>query len=218
MKLLLINSGDKNPFASFFTVSSLNTVYSNQFSNSNASGKPDNLINCLESLSSQHDFKEIDAIAVTVGPGSFTGIRVGLALAKGIAFGINKPLIPINNFELMLHRVRDFDSSKKYCVIIPSKLPEYYYAIFEKSIISSFGAENIENISKLLNNDTSVVGDFDDETQLKHYYFSIINLKNGTSEPESLANLAVKYFNEGYLIDSQKVQPFYIKEFNLKKP
>lgn len=218
MKLLLINSGDKNPFASLYDGNGLSTVYSNEFNSSNTAGKPDNLINCLVNLSSRISFKELDAIAVTIGPGSFTGIRVGLSLAKGIAFGINKPLIPVNNFELLLQRVPDSDSTKKYCVIIPSKLPEYYYAVIEKGIISSFGAENIENISKLLNNEAVVVGDFDDETQLKHCYFSIINLKNGTSEPESLANLAVKYFNEGYLIDSQKVQPFYIKEFNLKKP
>lgn len=218
MNLLLINSRDKNAFASVYNGSSLITVFSNEFKNYNLPGKPDNLINCLEKLSKQKTFKDIDAIAVTVGPGSFTGIRVGLALSKGISFGINIPLIPVNNFELMLQQVPDIDNSKKYCVIIPAKLPEYYYAIFEKGIISSFGAESIENLSKLLNNETVVVGDFDNETQLKHCYFSVINLKNGALEPDYFVKLAVKYFNEGYLIDSQKVQPFYIKEFNFRKP
>lgn len=46
-------------------------------------------------------FNEIDAIAVTAGPGSYTGIRVGLASAKGICFALQKPLILINTLQVI---------------------------------------------------------------------------------------------------------------------
>lgn len=47
--------------------------------------------------------KSIDAIAVTIGPGSYTGLRVGLSSAKGIAYALDKPLVPIGTLEVMAH-------------------------------------------------------------------------------------------------------------------
>ena len=47
-------------------------------------------------------FRDIGAIGVVVGPGSFTGIRVGIAYAKGLAIGLDIPVIPINAFEVYL--------------------------------------------------------------------------------------------------------------------
>ncbi len=47
-------------------------------------------------------WRDLRAIAVVVGPGSFTGIRLGIAYAKGLAMGLNIPVVPINAFELYL--------------------------------------------------------------------------------------------------------------------
>lgn len=48
------------------------------------------------------DWHDITAIGVVVGPGSFTGIRLGIAYAKGLAIGLNIPVVPINAFELYM--------------------------------------------------------------------------------------------------------------------
>ena len=52
-------------------------------------------------------WSDITAIGVVVGPGSFTGIRMGIAYAKGLAMGLDIPIVPINAFELYLYDTPD---------------------------------------------------------------------------------------------------------------
>lgn len=52
-------------------------------------------------------FSDLTAIGIIVGPGSFTGIRLGIAYAKGLSIGLNIPIIPINKFEIYLEKNPD---------------------------------------------------------------------------------------------------------------
>ena len=219
MNLLLINSSDKNAFAAFYRNGIFRTVYAEEFtSNTNAPGrKADKLIHCLDKLSRENSLEEIDAIAITIGPGSFTGIRVGLSLAKGLAFGLGKKIIPVNNFELTLDRLTKINRDAEYCILLEAKLPEYYYAVRKNGEISSKGSLDLENILKNIQKNTIIVGDFDDETQIKHCYFKYINVKNLKSEAESFSRLAEEKFNNNELIDSAEAEPLYLKDFNFKK-
>ena len=51
--------------------------------------------------------RDLTAIGIVVGPGSFTGIRLGIAYAKGLAIGLNIPVVPVNAFEIYLERTPD---------------------------------------------------------------------------------------------------------------
>jgi tRNA threonylcarbamoyl adenosine modification protein YeaZ len=53
------------------------------------------------------DWKDLTAIGVVVGPGSFTGIRLGIAYAKGLSMGLNIPVVPVNAFEIYLSQTPD---------------------------------------------------------------------------------------------------------------
>ena len=220
MKLLLINSSDKNAFAAIVNETEQAIVYASEFTEAETiPGKtPDKLIHCLDKLTSKSDIKDVDAIAVTVGPGSFTGIRVGLALAKGIAFGLDKKIIPVDNFELTLGRLHEILPDKTYCVLLEAKLPEYYFAVYEKGLLTKKGSETLENLAKILRNDTIVVGDFDDETQLKHCYFSVLNVKDRVSEFDAMSKIAQRGIISANLTDAKDVQPLYLKDFNFRKP
>jgi len=219
VKLLLINSTDKNAFAALSENGNTKVVFASEFSDTTIKpGKaPDKLIHCLDKLSVENNFENIEAIAVAAGPGSFTGIRVGLSLAKGLAFGLEKKLIPINNFELTFARLNEIQTDLTYCIIIEAKLPEYYFAVYQNGEITPKGSDTLENLIKTLQNDTIIVGDFDDETQLKHCYFEYINVKNLKNEADSFGKLAEEKFKCGELVDSAKAEPLYLKDFNFKR-
>lgn len=65
---------------------------------------------------------ECDFFAAVTGPGSFTGIRIGIATAKGFALGANKPLLPITSFELLAYNVTD----EKFYTVIDAMHDHYY--------------------------------------------------------------------------------------------
>ena len=66
--------------------------------------------------------KKIDLIAISIGPGSYTGLRIGLSFAKGLAFSINKPIIPIDTIESLNDEINDSD----YIVAIHA-YSDYYF-------------------------------------------------------------------------------------------
>ena len=70
--------------------------------------------------------EECDFFAAVTGPGSFTGIRIGIATAKGFALGADKPLLPITSFELIAYNV----SNENFCVVIDAAHAHYYVCGF----------------------------------------------------------------------------------------
>ena len=180
MNLLLINSGDENAFAALYNSKELLVSYSSDFKNETLRKLPDNLINCIQKLSENNrkDFDNIKAIAVTIGPGSFTGIRVGISIAKGIASAFDIPIIPISNFELAYNRILLAENGHKYCILIPAKLPEYYFSIWSEGKEINKGCIDFDKLSSITDENTTIVANFDNETKVKHSYFAFIKSEN----------------------------------------
>ena len=85
------------------------------------------------------DIKQIDAIAVTNGPGSYTGLRVGLASAKGFCYALKKPLITIGTLNALA--IAAINASKEafrettlFCPMIDARRMEVYTAVFDKDM------------------------------------------------------------------------------------
>ncbi len=78
---------------------------------------------------SSSNLDDTDYIAVTIGPGSFTGIRIGLATAKGIAQGKDKPMIGLSSLEALCYNVSDFDGI--ICPCLDARRAQVYNAVFE---------------------------------------------------------------------------------------
>ena len=76
------------------------------------------------------DLGTIDAIAVTSGPGSFTGLRIGAATAKGLAFSLGKPLIPVPTLTALAENL--FGTGGLICPIMDARRNQVYTALFEE--------------------------------------------------------------------------------------
>lgn len=223
MKLILINSNPDNSFAAYYSETEFIISKTAEFMStdelSNTNKSPDKLIHCLNYIASlpEVNLREIDAVSVTIGPGSFTGIRVGLAIAKGIADSLEKKIIPVNNFELILNRMQNIEHNKTYCALIPAKLPEYYYSIIKNNSEIKSGFVQLSEINSIINDNICLVGDFSNETMGKLSYFTVSSVKKLKPETEAMAELSRKLFESGIVYKSGEVKPLYIKDFVFKK-
>jgi tRNA threonylcarbamoyladenosine biosynthesis protein TsaB len=219
LNILLINSSDENAFAALFDGKELVISKSTDFKNNSSKKQPDNLISCLYEISSAHreKFEQTKAVAVTIGPGSFTGIRVGLAIAKGLADAREIPIIPLTNFELIYNRIPAVSKETNYCILIPAKLPEYYYSIWQNGNEIEKGCINIDQLSSISANNAVIVGNIDAEIIGKHSYFVSINLKELRPESDTMLKLALEYFTKGLAMKPEEIEPLYMKNFAAKK-
>lgn len=85
----------------------------------------------------QISLQEVDAIGCTIGPGSYTGLRVGLAAAKGFCYALNKPLITIGTLEAMAHnmQIQEPDTPQYYCPMIDARRMEVYTALYNQNLV-----------------------------------------------------------------------------------
>jgi tRNA threonylcarbamoyladenosine biosynthesis protein TsaB len=86
----------------------------------------------IKSAKIQYD--DLDAIAVSCGPGSYTGLRIGISTAKGLCFAINKPLIAVETLEAMAYGVASMDKNISQdtllCPMIDARRMEVFTAVF----------------------------------------------------------------------------------------
>jgi tRNA threonylcarbamoyladenosine biosynthesis protein TsaB len=165
------------------------------------------------------ELKNIDAVAVTQGPGSYTGLRVGLASAKGLCFALQKPLILVNTLEVMARAAmqENFNETYLYCPMIDARRMEVFTALYNAEL------NEIIPTSAIILNESSF------EEQLKHnkIIFSgsgYVKFKNILSHPNAIFSSiqhsslqmipsALQKFNSQQFADIAYSEPFYGKEF-----
>lgn len=75
-------------------------------------------------------FERVDGIAVSIGPGSYTGLRIGLAFAKGMAFSLGKPLAGVATMDALVSTVPDV--FPHVCVLMPSRKGEVFRGLYAR--------------------------------------------------------------------------------------
>ena len=87
------------------------------------------LLPMIKSVMAGYSTSDLDAIAVTAGPGSFTGVRIGVATVKGIAFENNTPCISVSTLEAIAYNFNDMDCI--VCAVMDARRMQFYNALFE---------------------------------------------------------------------------------------
>jgi tRNA threonylcarbamoyladenosine biosynthesis protein TsaB len=78
---------------------------------------------------SQKTLKQLDAVSVSIGPGSYTGLRIGLAVAKGICYGLNIPILSIETLDSLLETGRKKYAKNTLCAVLDARRMEVYSKI-----------------------------------------------------------------------------------------
>src|SRR6187402_2640939 len=169
------------------------------------------------------ELSSVDAITVTGGPGSYTGLRIGMATAKGICFALNKPLISLNTLLVMANAAKDVlkDSFREradlLCPMIDARRMEVFTAIYTKElqIVKEPVAITLNENSfdeYLSNNSICFFGNGSSKfkTINKHEKAIFTDLK---ADASSMISLSEKSFAEKGFADLAYAEPLYLKEF-----
>jgi len=92
----------------------------------------------IDELLHSHDISAsgIDAVAVSSGPGSYTGLRIGLSVAKGLCYGANLPLVSVSTLQAMamgFAQQNEVDDQTLLCPMIDARRMEVYTALYDKT-------------------------------------------------------------------------------------
>lgn len=169
-------------------------------------------------------FNQLDAIAVSKGPGSYTGLRIGVSAAKGFCYALDIPLIGINTLEQMaLTAIKNLDSSVPrnalFCPMIDARRMEVYCAVFdtENKTVEETQAKIIDadSFNNLLSNHT--VYFFGDGAfkckDILSIYPNAQFLDNVFPTARAMASLSESSFNTKQFEDMAYFEPYYLKDF-----
>lgn len=170
------------------------------------------LMNMISYLCSEAkiDAKDFSSVAVSIGPGSFTGLRIGLSAAKGIAFGAGLPLIPVPTFKAHALQIADnLKDGEMFTLLSSASVEDFYfskYQVHENSFKEIYSLQLIEksSLEKELADNELIYGNA-----------KITNKKIITSFPtaKSIANWAYLFGKDLLTFDYDILEPNYIKQF-----
>jgi len=166
--------------------------------------------------------KELDAIALNAGPGSYTGLRVGMASAKGLCYALNKPLITVGSLELLAYQAiietdKKLLQHKLFCCMIDARRMEVFTAIYDGDlnvILPPSAIVLVEDsyANYMLKNTLIFFGNGSEKWHLlcnnKNADFISLHINS-----LYLNSLSYKKFKSKEFVDLAYVEPLYIKEF-----
>jgi tRNA threonylcarbamoyladenosine biosynthesis protein TsaB len=170
------------------------------------------------------ELNQLAAVAISSGPGSYTGLRIGTSTAKGLCFALNIPLISIGSLELLANQMKERTLQQAYlCPMIDARRMEVYCLVMDLSlrIISPTEAKVIDELSfkeYLDKNKVLFFGDGSDKCRdmIKHENAHFI--KDLYPMASHLGLMAFEKFKQNDMEDLVNFEPHYLKEFMIKQP
>ena len=181
---------------------------------------------CLDYLREKE--MTLDAVAVSIGPGSYTGLRIGLSEAKGLAYALNIPLIGIDTLQIMAVSVmfkHDVDSESLFVPMIDARRMEVYTAVYDMALEARLAPTPLildeTSYSEWLDNGEKMLffGNGSDKSK------ELLESHPGARFIDDISPLAVdmlalaeRAFAQQQFLDLAYSTPSYLKEFQATKP
>jgi tRNA threonylcarbamoyladenosine biosynthesis protein TsaB len=168
------------------------------------------------------NYGDLDAVAVSSGPGSYTGLRIGVSTAKGLCFALDKPLIAVETLDAMAQGIindREIDDQTLLCPMIDARRMEVYTALFDSTgrVIKPTSAEIIDENSfneQLLTNKILFFGDGADKCREALGGNPNAQFVTGfTNSAAYLTKEAAQKLRDGRFEDVAYFEPYYLKDF-----
>jgi len=171
---------------------------------------------------SPYNFSDLEAIAVSKGPGSYTGLRIGVSTAKGLCFGLDIPLIAVSTLAAMAVQAKiqysNFEDNILFSPMIDARRMEVYSQFFDFELnplndISAIIVEEETYKKELEKHPILFFGDGAFKCKDTINNSKAIFFEGGLPSAKGMAPIAEKQFQNEDFVDVAYFEPFYLKEF-----
>jgi tRNA threonylcarbamoyladenosine biosynthesis protein TsaB len=173
--------------------------------------------------------EDLDGIAVSKGPGSYTGLRIGVSTAKGMAYALHKPLISIGTLLCMVNGLKAEmpqllnDKNTLLCPMLDARRMEVYLALYDNDLNSEpevraeiINEHSFQNI--LRNRKIVFFGDGMEKCRNVIRHENAVFVENFNPLARYLADISYFYFLNKKFEDIAYFEPFYLKDFIATTP
>ena len=171
----------------------------------------------------QFSFKDLDAVAVSKGPGSYTGLRIGVSTAKGMCYALEIPLISVNTLQSLAFGTSQNNIQKSglpilFCPMLDARRMEVYCALFDENIneVRETKAEIIEPDSFQTYLESSQViffGDGADKCKEVIQHKNAVFLDDVFPSAANMMTIVFNKYQNHKFEDVAYFAPFYLKDF-----
>jgi len=178
---------------------------------------------------------DVDAFAVSIGPGSFSGLRIGLSVAKGLAYARDLPLIAVPTLYALAQRSVMEELAGERGLVLPildARRDEFYMALFARSgdaleeVVPSCAVRTVDLVAMIPDSTTSIVVMGDGAEKFQEYWkkttrndlpsmrFVFPPREKRMCSAASVTMTGERKFRRGEIADTSALEPLYVKEFS----
>ncbi|RXF68884.1 tRNA (adenosine(37)-N6)-threonylcarbamoyltransferase complex dimerization subunit type 1 TsaB [Arcticibacter tournemirensis] len=168
-----------------------------------------------------YSMKDLDAVSVSMGPGSYTGLRIGVSTAKGLCYALDIPLISVNTLTSMVSKMQEQYQTREvlFCPMIDARRMEVYTAVFDKAVNALQPVEakiiDSDSFAELL--DQNIVVFFGDGAPKCKAVLgansNAVFVDDFINSAADMSKLAFEKFGQQQFEDVAYFEPYYLKDF-----
>lgn len=170
--------------------------------------------------SAEYQLSDLSAVSVASGPGSYTGLRIGVSTAKGLCYALGVPLIAIDSLYALCTVARESYPDANICAMIDARRMEVFSAIYgsDNAVIKPISADILDEESYRVYEPFVCVGDGIQKMIEPWLGRKITFDKSVNPSAKGQVQLAFEKFNKNEIEDVAYFEPYYLKDFMISMP